>query len=75
MKIFSVSELNLKVHALIRDTFKYPITIKGELVDARIAASGYQYFKLSENSGLKKYVVECAFFENQQKINTFFSVF
>ena len=71
MKIFSVSELNLKVGVLLQDSFEHPIMIKGEVTGTRKYPNGNQYCRLSENSGLKLYAVDCAIlsWENTQKIN------
>lgn len=71
MKIFSVSELNLKVGALLQNSFEHPIMIKGEVTGTRKYPNGNQYCRLSENSGLKLYAVDCAIlsWENTQKIN------
>ena len=49
MKIFSVSELNLKVGALLQNSFEHPIMIKGEVTGTRKYPNGNQYCRLSEN--------------------------
>ena len=61
MKIYTVSELNLKARETMLVAFEYPISVKGEITDFR-SSKGHQYFRLRDKSG--GYTVECVIWKN-----------
>lgn len=65
MKIFTVEEINSQIKAIILNEFYYPVTIKGEVANSKIAPSGHQYFTLRDGDNMSSNSIKCVLFNNQ----------